>query len=90
VKDKGDQIARSSSSTMDPLTMLLQKMNYDQVARGMCNIREKFREFNGANITQYLKAYQRELEVFSIKDAEMIANFYKVVDDELRTKVRLL
>jgi hypothetical protein len=87
VKDKEDQMASSSSSTMDPLTTVLQKMNYDQLARGICNIREKFGEFNGANITQYLKAYQRELEVFSIKDVEIIANFYKVVDDELRTKV---
>ena len=76
----------ASTSTMDPVRLFIEKLNQDQLCHALREVREKIGVFEGTNISKYLNIYYDEMEMSGVNDVNMIANFYKLVDMELRDR----
>ena len=77
----------ASTSTMDPVRLFIEKLNQDQLFHALREVREKIGVFDGTNISKYLNIYYDEMEMSSVNDVNMIANFHKLVDMELRDRI---
>ena len=77
----------ASTSTMDPVRLFIEKLNQDQLFHALREVREKIGVFDGTNISKYLNIYYDEMEMSGVNDVNMIANFYKLVDMELRDRI---
>ena len=76
-----------STSTMDPVRLFIEKLNQDQLCHALRDVREKIGVFDGTNISKYLNIYYDEMEMSGVNDVNMITNFYKLVDMELRDRI---
>ena len=77
----------ASTSTMDLVRLFIEKLNQDHLCHALREVREKIGVFDGTNISKYLNIYYDEMEMSSVNYVNMIANFHKLVDMELRDRI---
>ena len=78
----------ASTSTMEPVRLFIEKLNPAQLFHALWEVQEEIGVFDETNILKYVTIYYDEMEMSCVNDVNMIANFYKLVEMELRDRIR--
>ena len=69
---------------------IIEQRRETMATKALHSIVDKMDQFDGRNVSRYIKVYAREMELNKISESEMIGNFDLAVVPEIRERVREL